>query len=96
MFKLYEPSDSAGDTDMMTPQRWMHLWESTLRNGLEGCKGAPTFFFDSKRIISEVNESISYLKTWLEQAGVVGLTIPDPDEIDAQVLPPSPPFEHLY
>jgi hypothetical protein len=75
----------AGDTDMMTPQRWLKLWEETMRNGLEGCRGSPTFFFDSKNIITEVNESIATLKAWLEQAGVVGLTIPDPDEVDAQV-----------
>lgn len=56
-----------------------------MRNGLEGCKGSPTFFFDSKKIIPEVKESIATLKQWLEQAGVTGLTIPDDDEIDAQV-----------
>ena len=55
-----------------------------MRNGLEGCKGSPTFFFDSKRIIPDVKESIETLKQRLEQAGVTGLTIPDDDEIDAQ------------
>lgn len=72
---------------MMTPQRWLHLWEETMRNGLEGCRGSPTFFFDSKRIIPEVNESIASLKQWLEHAGVSGLTTPDPDEVDSQVCP---------
>lgn len=80
---------------MMTPQRWLHLWEETMRNGLVGCKGRPTFFFDSKKIIPEVKESINTLKEWLEQAGVVGLSTPESDEIDAQVHPQYSCCEYL-
>jgi hypothetical protein len=70
---------------MMTPQRWLNLWEQTMRNGLEGCRGAPTIIFDSKGIITDVEGSLEFLKTHLEQAGVRGLTMPDQDEIDSAV-----------
>lgn len=70
---------------MMSPQRWLNLWGTTVQQGLEGCRGAPTVLFDSRQILTDVQGSLETLKKGLERAGVVGLTLPDADEVKAEV-----------
>lgn len=78
-------SSQSGDSDMMTPQRWLNLWGSTIKQGLLGCKGAPTVVFDSRLIISDVEGSLRRLKASLERAGVRGLTMPSAAEVQNEV-----------
>ena len=75
----------AASNDMMTAQRWLDLWGTTMRQGLEGCKGAPTIIFDSRAIITDIDGSLRKLKAMLERAGVTGLSLPEPDEVQREV-----------
>jgi hypothetical protein len=70
---------------MMSAQRWLDLWGTSVLQGMTGCKGAPTIIFDSKHIISDVEGSLSKLKHLLERAGVRGLTMPADDEVQREV-----------
>ena len=51
---------------MMTPQRWLSLWETTMLYGLEGCRGVPTIFFSSGNIIPDIRGALKMLKGLLE------------------------------
>ena len=78
----------------MTSQRWLDLWESTLRHALEACVGVPTVLFQKQTVIPEggvtgqldAKEAIQNLKQDLEDAGVRGLHMPDDEEIQTQFL----------
>jgi hypothetical protein len=75
----------AATSDMMTAQRWLDLWGTTIKQALLGCKGAPTIVFDSRMVISDVEGSLAKLKALLERAGVAGLAMPDADEVQREV-----------
>lgn len=70
---------------MMTPQRWLDLWGTTVKQGLLGCKGAPTIIFDSRLVIADVEGSLAKLHALLERAGVTGLAQPDAQEVRAEI-----------
>jgi hypothetical protein len=70
---------------MMTAQRWLNLWGDTVKLGLQGCKGAPTIIFDSRLVILNVDNALKKLKALLERAGVRGLKMPEPEEVQLQI-----------
>lgn len=70
---------------MMTPQRWLSLWETTMLYGLEGCRGVPTVFFSSSNIIPDIKGALATLKGLLEAAGVRGLKMPSDGEIKDRI-----------
>lgn len=76
---------ATGDTDMMTPQRWLSLWETTMLYGLEGCRGVPTVFFSSSNIIPDIRGALTTLKGLLEGVGVRGLKMPSDGEIEDRI-----------
>lgn len=76
---------TTGDTDMMTPQRWLSLWETTMLYGLEGCRGVPTVFFSSSNIIPDIRGALTTLKGLLEAVGVRGLKMPSDGEIQDRI-----------
>lgn len=78
-------SSHTRDTDMMTPQRWLSLWETTMLYGLEGCRGVPTVFFSSSNIIPDIRGALTTLKGLLEAAGVRGLKMPSDGEIEDRI-----------
>lgn len=69
----------------MTAQRWLDTWEATLRAALDACADAPTFVFRSGGAIDDVDGTLHALHAALTRAGVRGLAIPAPDEVEAQV-----------
>lgn len=75
----------ADDSNMMTPQRWLNLWSTTMQQGLKGCRGAPTIIIDSRTIIGDVRGSLRNLLASLEHVGVRGLSMPDDDEIHTEI-----------
>lgn len=70
---------------MMTPQRWLNLWGDTMKQGLEGCRGAPTIVFRSTLVTTDTEAALATLKALLERAGVRGLHMPDVDEIQREI-----------
>lgn len=70
----------------MTAQRWLDLWEVTLRHGLEACSGVPTVLFDAQDMLPNATSAIQGLKRDLEGAGVRGLHMPSDEEIELQFL----------
>eukprot|EP01025_Chloroclados_australasicus_P020827 TRINITY_DN21935_c0_g1_i1.p2 TRINITY_DN21935_c0_g1~~TRINITY_DN21935_c0_g1_i1.p2 ORF type:complete len:112 (-),score=5.37 TRINITY_DN21935_c0_g1_i1:726-1061(-) len=74
-FELYNKKKSARveDTDLMTSSRWLNMWQSSMEQGLKGCKGMPTIIFDSSLIKAGPETSLSRLLELLTLVGVKGL-----------------------
>lgn len=60
----------------MTVDRWLHLWDTMLRQGLHGCRGVPVVLVSLHQIIKHTDTVLLGLKDRLEMAGVKGLYTP--------------------
>lgn len=60
----------------MTVDRWLHLWDTMLRQGLHGCRGFPVVLVTLHQIIKHTDTVLLGLKERLEMAGVKGLYTP--------------------
>lgn len=70
----------------LTAEQWMRSWVNVFTNGFKGCIGAPTLIIDTEVMAGDLNDGIARLHFLLEAAGVKGLTIPSPNEVEEQIM----------